>query len=120
MWFSIDTQSDYNFYLISSAKHVLHHIVNGLFWVFFPFFQHQEVEIEELFRTQDDLQAKYNDELREKKVKFHLVTVRLCQCHLLDCVTLCLNLHCRVGMLITLKWIQFLGHAIVTGYYVVP
>lgn len=34
----------------------------------FSSFQLQETEIEELFRTQDDLQAKYNDELREKKV----------------------------------------------------
>ena len=59
----IDTQSNYNLCLISSPKHIVHH-----FGFFFPFFQHQEAEIEELFRTQDDLQAKYNDELKEKKV----------------------------------------------------
>ena len=83
-------------------------------WIFsfFPFFQHQEAEIEELFRTQDDLQAKYNDELKEKKVKYYPINFRLCKCLFLDCVTLYLNLHCRVGMLI-----QFMGRTIVSGHY---
>lgn len=44
---------------------------------FFSLIQHQEAEIEELFRTQDDLQAKYNDELREKKVKYYPMNIRL-------------------------------------------
>ena len=45
-------------------------LLTTMFWGII-FFQHQEAEIEELFRTQDDLQAKYNDELKEKKVQFY-------------------------------------------------